>query len=169
MKEFVTLVNDRDEVIGSKDRSLLTDDDRWRIVTIWLENTAGDILLAQRSHNKKNNPGKWGPAAAGTVEHGESYEETAIREVHEELGITVPLEKTGLIMHKSMIGHRADMGFRGITDTAIENFYIQADEVEQIKWVGKEALLTDIAQHPANYIQEMLEIVHMFMDNQYHG
>lgn len=164
MSEFVTLVNQRDEILGSKERSLLTDNDRWRIVTIWLENSAGDILLAQRSMAKKNNPGKWGPAAAGTVEHGDSYDETAHRELQEELGISLPLRPKGLFMHDSMIGKRADMGYVGLTDASAEDFIIQQEEVERVKWIGKEALREDFASRPGEYIMEFAGILEFFMN-----
>ncbi len=163
MKEFVTLVNNRDEVIGSKDRALLMDDDRWRIVTIWLENTSGDILLAQRSLDKKNNPGKWGPAAAGTVEYGDSYDETARREVLEELGVEVPLQTKGLFMHRSMIGARADMGYVGQIDIPAEEFQIQKEEVEQVKWIGKAALLANYKRHQEDYIYEFGLVIQHFI------
>lgn len=166
MKEIVTLVNEKDEVIGSKDRTLLLDTDRWRIVTIWLENSGGEVLLAQRSMAKKNNPGKWGPAAAGTVEYGETYDMTAKRELQEELGVDVPLQPVGVFMHHSMIGSRADMGFVGYTDQPAEAFTIQTEEVEQIKWVGKAALQANFAQNPGIYIQEFQEILNTFITRQ---
>lgn len=54
-------------------------------------------MLAQRSFKKDTNPGKWGPAVAGTVEHGESYIENVTKETAEEIGVKLktfkPLKK----------------------------------------------------------------------------
>jgi 16S rRNA (adenine1518-N6/adenine1519-N6)-dimethyltransferase len=49
--------------------------------------------LQQRSRWKDRHPLKWDSSAAGHVAARESYEETAQRELEEELGINVPLEK----------------------------------------------------------------------------
>ena len=51
------------------------------------------MYLQQRSRWKDRHPLKWDSSAAGHVAAEESYEETARRELEEELGINVPLEK----------------------------------------------------------------------------
>jgi 16S rRNA (adenine1518-N6/adenine1519-N6)-dimethyltransferase len=66
---------------------------RHRAVHILVFDQAGDVYLQQRSRWKDRHPLKWDSSAAGHVAAGESYEETARRELEEELGINVPLEK----------------------------------------------------------------------------
>lgn len=66
---------------------------RHRAVHILIFNPAGEVYLQQRSRWKDRHPLKWDSSAAGHVAAGESYEETARRELEEELGINVPLEK----------------------------------------------------------------------------
>ena len=64
-----------------------------RAVHILIFDQAGDVYLQQRSRWKDRHPLKWDSSAAGHVAAGESYQETARRELKEELGINVPLEK----------------------------------------------------------------------------
>jgi 16S rRNA (adenine1518-N6/adenine1519-N6)-dimethyltransferase len=66
---------------------------RHRAVHILIFDQAGDVYLQQRSRWKDRHPLKWDSSAAGHVTAEESYEETARRELEEELGINVPLEK----------------------------------------------------------------------------
>src|SRR3989338_2890412 len=95
----IIIVNDRDEVIGSKEReSLDYSRDIYRVSALWIINDKGESLLAKRALTKKNHPGKWGPAAAGTVEEGESYESNIIKEAREELGI----EQASLLKSKKL-------------------------------------------------------------------
>lgn len=57
------------------------------VVVLWLVNEEGALLVAQRSHNKRQDPGVWGPSVTGKVEPGESREQALTREVDEELGL----------------------------------------------------------------------------------
>jgi 16S rRNA (adenine1518-N6/adenine1519-N6)-dimethyltransferase len=64
-----------------------------RAVHILIFNRAGEVYLQQRSRSKDRHPLKWDSSAAGHVVDTESYDETARRELEEELGIAVPLKK----------------------------------------------------------------------------
>src|SRR5262249_53207043 len=66
---------------------------RHRAVHILIFNQAGEVYLQQRSRWKDRHPFKWDSSAAGHVNGGESYDETARRELKEELGIDVPLQR----------------------------------------------------------------------------
>jgi 16S rRNA (adenine1518-N6/adenine1519-N6)-dimethyltransferase len=64
-----------------------------RAVHILIFNQAGDVYLQQRSRWKDRHPLKWDSSAAGHVTAGENYDETARRELKEELGVDLPLER----------------------------------------------------------------------------
>ena len=66
---------------------------RHRAVHILIFNPAGEVYLQQRSRWKDRHPLKWDSSAAGHVAGTESYDETAGRELKEELGIGVSLTK----------------------------------------------------------------------------
>lgn len=57
------------------------------VVVLWIVNELGELLLAQRALDKRQDPGVWGPSVTGKVESGETYDETLAREVHEELSL----------------------------------------------------------------------------------
>ena len=66
---------------------------------IWFYTLDGKILLQQRGKNKDTHPLLWDASVAGHVGAGEEIEISAIREVEEEIGITITkdnLEKIGV-------------------------------------------------------------------------
>jgi 16S rRNA (adenine1518-N6/adenine1519-N6)-dimethyltransferase len=66
---------------------------RHRAVHILIFDEAGEVYLQQRSRWKDRHPLKWDSSAAGHVAAGESYDDTARRELKEELGVSVALQK----------------------------------------------------------------------------
>jgi hypothetical protein len=83
----IIIVNDQDEVIGLKERRTLLKEDIYRVSGLWVTNSSKDILLAQRDFAKTHDPGKWGPAVAGTLDENETYESNIIKEAEEEVGL----------------------------------------------------------------------------------
>jgi len=89
-EEMLHEVDERDRIIGSCTRG-----DahrlglRHRSVHLLVFNERGELLLQKRSMNKDVHPGLWDSSAAGHVSFGESYEQCAVREVDEELGIAL--------------------------------------------------------------------------------
>ncbi len=159
---MVTLVDESDNEIGTKARELLSNDDRWRIVTIWIFNDQNELLLAKRPMHMKNDPGKWGPSVAGTLEHGDSYLQTAEREVKEEIGVEAPLTEVKLLMHKADIGHRANMNFRGNISLPISAFTPQPEEVDELTWMPYKIFLAELESNPDKYIEAMDIVKELF-------
>lgn len=60
-----------------------------RVVEAWLRTKDGHFILQKRSKKKKNFPGFWSCTACGSVQQGEEPEEAMIREMVEEMGITL--------------------------------------------------------------------------------
>jgi len=60
-----------------------------RAVDTLLTNDKNQVLMQKRSKYKDTNPGYWATSASGHVTYGQSYEEAAIRETKEELGISL--------------------------------------------------------------------------------
>jgi len=65
------------------------DGDWHRATHVWIVTPDDRILLQRRSVRKENNPGLWDVSAAGHVSAGENLLESALREVQEELGLTL--------------------------------------------------------------------------------
>lgn len=154
-REEVSIVDDNDKVIGKKWRDELLPTDKVRVVGIWLENSNHEVLIAQRSLNKAVQPGLWGPSAAGTVPAGSLYEETAVRELEEELGLSISDVKISAICKysygDSTTGFRFITWYKGSTDKKVNEFTLQMEEVSDVKWVAKDELLSDVTSNPHKY------------------
>lgn len=85
--EIIPVVNLDDEIIWYKSRNNITTDDIYRVSACRIRDADGNILLAQRSFTKKNNPWKRWPAVAGTVSKDETYLQNIIKEIKEEISI----------------------------------------------------------------------------------
>jgi 16S rRNA (adenine1518-N6/adenine1519-N6)-dimethyltransferase len=89
--EIFDVVDENDVVTGRKTRAevhagkLLH-----RAVHVFVFNKRGDLLLQRRSWFKDVHPGDWDSSVSGHLDAGEDYAEAAVRELDEEMGITVP-------------------------------------------------------------------------------
>lgn len=163
-KSLSTIVDDNDVVIAHKHWTKVQPSDRVRISAIWLVNSKGEILMAQRSHHKKHQPNLWGPAAAGTVEKNETYETNAYKELAEEIGVSgIPLT---LVSIKKWDGDEADHRFcacyKGTIDWSIEKFKLQEEEVSAVKWISKVQLLKELDTSPELYLPNTQRWITLF-------
>lgn len=155
MKEIVTLVDEYDNVIGDNNRDQLSDNDRWRVVEIWVTNSDGKVLMAKRSSQKNHEPDLWEPGASGTVIHPESYEISAHRELEEELGLQAKkLELEKVIFYEKPFGKRACGLFRVVIDKS-QSIRWQEEEVVKVKWLSVEELKANYKDHPDRYVSEL--------------
>jgi 8-oxo-dGTP pyrophosphatase MutT (NUDIX family) len=87
-EEMVDIVDDHDRVIRQVTRSQMRREVLLhRVVAVLCTNSRGEIFVHQRTATKDLFPSLYDMFAAGTVEAGERYEETAERELAEELGV----------------------------------------------------------------------------------
>lgn len=155
----IIIVDENDRVIGSKERSRITQADTYRATGLWVTDSKGRILLAQRGLNKSHHPGKWGPAVSGTVEEDETYEENVLKEAKEELGLdNINVIEEQKKRRKGKYNYFAQW-FSVVLDIDISEIKIQKEEVEQVKWFTKEELNKQVNKHPENFLKGVIERV----------
>ncbi len=151
-KEKIALVDKDDNEIGVIYRDDLKPNDIHRIVSIWIENEDGDILLAQRAMHKTLHPGLWGPAAAGAVSYGETYEEAAYKELSEEIGIAdARLEYITKSLYNINGENRFISWHKTTLDKPAEEFILE-DAVAQVKWFKKADLIEQLNSSPELFV-----------------
>ncbi|WP_417909166.1 NUDIX hydrolase YfcD [Candidatus Electronema sp. PJ] len=88
-EEIVQLVDQDNQEIGVISRQLMREQRlTHRACYILVFNSAGELFIQKRTQSKDIYPGYWDVAAGGVVLAGESYEESAERELAEELGVS---------------------------------------------------------------------------------
>jgi len=118
--ERFPVVDENDEIQGYASRSEVHGNNlRHRAVNILIFNQVGDVYLQQRSRWKDRHPLKWDSSAAGHVSAGENYDQTAQRELKEELGVDVSLEKIFRLNASSRTDHEFISGYRGVVSASL--------------------------------------------------
>jgi len=164
MKPNFVVVNENDEIIGHT--SLEEIDSKkllYRVAALWIKNSKGESLLARRALTKSHFPGIWGPAAAGTVEKGETYEENIIKEAEEELGISNISVKKGPKYRAVEKYHHFTQMFTCTLDTSAGDFQIQEEEVAEVKWFTKKELLQQIESNPEKFTESTGKYIKAFL------
>ncbi len=140
-QELFYLVDENDRVLGPITRKKAHQDSSkiHRSIAIVILNERGEILLQKRSLLKDMDPGVWSISVGGHVTFGDDYETTAKRELKEELGVTLPLEAK--LTYMAAKSDETEM-VRVFVAKAPKylTFKLDLDEVDQVEWVGTEAL-----------------------------
>jgi len=104
-------------------------------VALVIRNENNDILFVKRSMMKKSLPGIWS-FASGTIEEGESVEETAVREGMEELGVELNCEK--LLCEKELPELGVKLYFLLCKISSGEPKILDFREIERFEWISFE-------------------------------
>jgi isopentenyldiphosphate isomerase len=141
-EELVDIVDDDDQVIGQVTRSQMRREVLLhRVVAVLCMNSRGEIFVHRRTTTKDVFPGLYDMFAAGTVQAGESYETTAVRELAEELGVSgVPLERLFHHLYRGTATRAHTEVYRVVWDGPIVT---QASEIAWGEFRTREAILTN--------------------------
>lgn len=117
---------------------------RHRAVFIVVVNSAGELLIHQRSAMKDLWPSWWDLAVGGVVSAGESYDAAALRELDEEVGVTgVPLVDLGVGTYSdeevSLVGRCFMVKYDG-------PLVLRDGEVVAIEWVSQNDLMQRLVE-----------------------
>lgn len=146
-RERVTWVDEADQVLGAlprvelRERGLIG-----RCTFILLFNSAGELCVHRRTLSKALYPGYWDVAAGGMVAAGETYAESAARELAEELGISgVPL-RFHERFHFDQPGNRLWCAvYSAVSDAPLR---LQPEEVSEARFIGLDQALEDSRVRP---------------------
>jgi 16S rRNA (adenine1518-N6/adenine1519-N6)-dimethyltransferase len=154
------IVDENDKVIGKASldeiyrRKLIH-----RVAMIVVREPAGKILLQRRSAKVFTNPNRWDVSAAGHVDAGESYNQAAIRELHEELGVSnVELAEAAYYFSDTTLDGKHQKRFVKIytvTLPADTTFSIEPSEVSEVRWFSLEELSRLFEQQPHEFNQDL--------------
>jgi len=127
--EIVVIVDEKNNVVGAAPRSRMRAQGLpHRATYILVFNSKGEIYIQKRTAFKDIYPGYYDVAAGGVVVEGETYDECAVRELEEEMGIRgIPLTKLFDFFHADGRNRVWGRVYRCIYDGEI---VLQEEEVE---------------------------------------
>lgn len=165
--KYRQIVDEYDQLIGHKWKEEFDPaNDTYRVSALWLRNSNGEILLAQRGLAKKNGGGLWGPAVAGTLEYDETYEQNIVKEISEEIGLRGLGLRRGTKRYIEAEGRRYFcVYFYAVTNIPVEQFVLEEGAVQAVKWVSEEWLLDDVSRHPGLYVPGMADNIRSIMND----
>lgn len=152
--EFLNLIDDRARITAdSKPRTLVhRDGELHPTVHIWMikrRDMGVFVLLQKRAHEKDINPDCYDVSAAGHVSQGEEFRHTALKEVHEELGLDInrsQLEFIGLKKSEYSNGDIHDNELVAVyicrENINIEDLTLQSSEVSEVCWAEIDELIS---------------------------
>ena len=154
MEQQVILVDVHDRELGMAGKTE-AHQKGWlhRAFSIFIFNTAGDMLLQQRALNKYHSGGLWSNACCGHPFPGEETEQAANRRLKEELGIEIPLKNLFSFMYRAevnqgLIEHEIDHVFTGELDGELS---IDRKEIADISFRDMPGLKRSVQEDPEKY------------------
>ena len=161
-EDIFDVVNERDEVIGRAPRSevhargLLH-----RAVHVLVFNSRGEIFLQKRSMKKDRQPGVWDSSCSGHVDSGEDYDQTAVRELREEIGLRLAAPPQRLF--KVDACEETDAEFVWVYRCESEGpFQLHPDEIEVGDWFAPERVTQWIEERPQEFATAFVLIWGLF-------
>ena len=139
--ELFIQVDAKDRVIGKITRGQAHRNHKiiHRAVQVVLINGQNQTLLQKRSHKKDKSPNMWGTAAGGHVSWGHTYQQSAQKELHEEIGLTkIPLKFVTKIHVDN--GDEQEILAIFIGQYNQTPTQLDPDEVVSVKWVNLDEL-----------------------------
>ena len=115
--------------------SPLCDDEFILIAHLVIFNSRGEMLIQKRKEDKKDWPGCWDITSGGGVRAGETSYEGAVREISEELGLSIALEdKRPIFTIDYPLGF--DDYFIITKDVSLDEVTIQPEEVTAVRFAS---------------------------------
>lgn len=110
------------------------------VVQVCIFNEQGQMLIQKRQDHKSVWGGLWDLSAGGAVDNGEHSRDAAMREVREELGLSIDLSG-----RSPDITTRLEDAFGDIylvnTEPELSKLTLQPEEVSQVQWASEEQIL----------------------------
>ncbi len=121
-------------------------------VHIWFYTKNKEILLQKRADNKDTFPGLWDVSVAGHVGAGESPENSAIREIEEEIGILISkndLKFVGTYLSEkipkpNLYDNELHYVYLSQLTTPVESLTLQKDEVSDVIMIDINAFISTL-------------------------
>jgi 16S rRNA (adenine1518-N6/adenine1519-N6)-dimethyltransferase len=147
--EKLAVVDENDLVIGALPRAEVHGNNlRHRAVHIFLFNRAGELLLQKRSPWKDRHPELWDSSAAGHVNAGEEFDQTAVRELKEELGVETKLTRVARLAACEATGQEFIWLYRGDEEMP---FAPAASEIDALEFFPLRLIAEWIEKRPSDF------------------
>jgi len=161
--EYIDVISPDGNLTGvSKSRNEIHQEGIWhRSVHIWVLNDKEELLIQRRALEKESHPGLWDVSCAGHIESGDSSRQAAVRELKEELGLTIQPEELERIftIESHFILNNGTYKDNELVDVYLlrKNINVQAlqlqpEEVESVKMISVESFRKSVLSNDSSFV-----------------
>jgi isopentenyl-diphosphate delta-isomerase type 1 len=161
--EFFDVVNEHDQVIGRESRAEVHRRGlKHRAVHVLVFNSHGELFLQKRSQTKDTFPGAWDSSASGHLCCGEDYDQCALRELEEEIGLkpATPPERLFKIDACAQTGQEHVWVYRCISDQPVT---LNSEEIDSGDWFTPPSINHWIAEKPDDFAAAFPRIWELYL------
>lgn len=134
---------------------------RHRTAHVWIirkTDNGAEVLLQKRAMGKDSFPGRYDTSSAGHIQAGDEPEESAIREMKEELGIDASVSDLHFV-DKFVINYKKEFYGKMFKDSEIAFVYVytgsvdidkltlQKEELDRVDWFNLEYVYEECKKH----------------------
>lgn len=169
MKEYITLVDENDHVLGKEEKLLAhKTGKRHRAFSILIINDKKQMLIHKRESSKYHSGGLWTNACCSHPRYEEKLIEAAHRRLQEEMGFDCPLKELFSFKYRyafddGLVENEYDHVFLGVYNSDLIN--PDPNEVESYKWVDYNYLLEEINSYEEKYTVWFKKIIKLLVDD----
>lgn len=159
----IEVVDENDQPIGA-----LPKEEVWakgllhRIVRIMVEDDRGRILLQKRSAHMDTFPNCWDHSAAGHVDPGETYEQAAVCETAEEIGLeNIELKHIGTWRSHDTVDGRILNRINKLYRAKVKSpkLVLQESEVTDVEWFTPDEIRQLVKNHPDQVTDGLTKVI----------
>ena len=153
--EPLILVDSNDDVLGYLDKAACHDGDGQlhRAFSLFIFNSAGELLVQRRASGKRLWPGFWSNSCCSHPRRDETVSEAAARRCTQELGFATQLDYLYKFEYSARYGDEGTE--RELCSVFVGRFDgepdVNATEIDDWRWIAPEALEAAFAEEPDAY------------------
>ncbi len=151
VQDIFDVVDMDDNVLRQEPRAVVHRDNLLhRAVHVFVFNQAGQLYLQRRSMTKDSAPGKWVSSCSGHVDTGEGYDESAARELVEEIGLHDP-DNLRRIFKEAPCRQTGNEFVCVYTCNSEGPFILDPDEIIEGRWIDLPELNAWLEARPRDF------------------
>lgn len=159
--EMVDIVDKNNIIIGKDLKSEAHRKGLWhRAAHIWIYNSKKEMLLQLRAKEKELFPDRWDIGVAGHIGAGEDPETTALRELKEEIGLSITKDRLEFVnirkeshyIREDFVNNEFAYVYLLKYDGDINNLKLQKEEVNKIEFIPTEQVEQELKSSSEKFV-----------------
>lgn len=134
-----------------------------RFVYVFVMDASGNFILQQRHHSKSDGPNLI-EAVAGWVSSGETFEQTAVKELYEEYGLNTPVEHLFELWNEE---RGLCSVFKTVYDGNLEDLILEEGSVARVFKMSKHEIYTKMRKVPFVFRDAFQSVFMHFWQSQF--